>query len=220
MLHAPLVTSTAKLDIGSLLTSSPSPPPRHNPTPTTTQPPPFPRSISVPTLISQYPSIASPSTSSASHYSTSTAPLQGYGQAQTAPWGARPPPTGANSKRGPPTNPHPLSSPAKKQSKWSAPENTLLVSLRGANMKWSDISKQIPGRTATSCRLRYQNYVERDNAWTEEKKDKLARLYERYVFTPAKATLHPSFFLLLLSFPPSSTTTPTTPLEPKLTLSP
>jgi len=69
----------------------------------------------------------------------------------------------------------------KRQKKWTARENALLVSLRGANVKWGDISKQIPGRSNTSCRLRYQNYVEKDTAWTDEKKDKLARLYERYV---------------------------------------
>lgn len=180
MLHAPLVISTAKLDIGSLLTSNPSPP-RQNPTPTT-RPPPFSRSTSVPSSTVQFPIVASPSTSSASHYSTSTAPPQGYSQIQTAPLGGRQPASGASSKRGPPINPDPLVSPdQKRQKKWTARENALLVSLRGANVKWGDISKQIPGRSNTSCRLRYQNYVEKDTAWTDEKKDKLARLYERYV---------------------------------------
>lgn len=48
-------------------------------------------------------------------------------------------------------------------------------------MKWDDISKRLPGRSAISCRLRYQNYSERRPDWDEEKKNKLARLYVRYV---------------------------------------
>jgi hypothetical protein len=48
-------------------------------------------------------------------------------------------------------------------------------------MKWEDISKHLPGRSAISCRLRFQNYLERRSEWDEEKKNKLARLYERYV---------------------------------------
>ncbi|KAG7103207.1 hypothetical protein HYQ44_017295 [Verticillium longisporum] len=46
-------------------------------------------------------------------------------------------------------------------------------------MKWEDISKRLPGRSAISCRLHYQNYLERRSEWDEEKKTKLARLYER-----------------------------------------
>ena len=48
-------------------------------------------------------------------------------------------------------------------------------------MKWEDISKRLPGRSAISCRLHYQNYLERRSEWDEEKKNRLARLYERYV---------------------------------------
>lgn len=48
-------------------------------------------------------------------------------------------------------------------------------------MKWEDISKHLPGRSAISCRLRFQNYLERRSEWDDEKKNKLARLYERFV---------------------------------------
>ena len=48
-------------------------------------------------------------------------------------------------------------------------------------MKWEDISKRLPGRSAISCRLHYQNYLERRSEWDEEKKNRLARLYERYL---------------------------------------
>lgn len=48
-------------------------------------------------------------------------------------------------------------------------------------MKWEDVSKRVPGRSPTSCRLHYQNYLERRTPWDDEKKNKLARLYERYV---------------------------------------
>lgn len=75
---------------------------------------------------------------------------------------------------------HPSESPAKKkQSKWTADEDASIIELRGNGMKWEDISKQLPGRSAISCRLRFQNYLERRSEWDEEKKNKLARLYER-----------------------------------------
>jgi hypothetical protein len=70
-------------------------------------------------------------------------------------------------------------SPAKKQSKWSPEEDELIIALRGSGMKWDDISKRLPGRSAISCRLHYQNYLERRSEWDEERKNKLARLYER-----------------------------------------
>ena len=76
--------------------------------------------------------------------------------------------------------PHPAeSSFKKKQSKWSAEEDRLITVLRGNGMKWEDISKLLQGRTAISCRLRFQNYLERRPKWDEEKMNKLARLYER-----------------------------------------
>ncbi|OMP86716.1 hypothetical protein BK809_0000120 [Diplodia seriata] len=47
-------------------------------------------------------------------------------------------------------------------------------------MKWVDISQQNPGRSATACRLRYQNYTEKKE-WAEDEKDMLARLYHRFM---------------------------------------
>jgi hypothetical protein len=73
------------------------------------------------------------------------------------------------------------SPPAKKQTKWTPNEDAIIIDLRGKNEKWEDISEKLPGRSAISCRLRYQNYLERRSEWDEEKKNKLARLYERYV---------------------------------------
>ena len=81
------------------------------------------------------------------------------------------------SKRGLGT--HASESPAKKQSKWSQEEDEKIIRLRGEAMKWEDISKQLPGRSAISCRLHYQNYLERRSEWDEDRKNKLARLYER-----------------------------------------
>ncbi|KAH7366867.1 myb-like DNA-binding domain-containing protein [Plectosphaerella cucumerina] len=76
--------------------------------------------------------------------------------------------------------PHASESPAKKQSKWSPEEDALIIELRGSGMKWEDISKRLPGRSAISCRLHYQNYLERRSEWDEERKTKLARLYDRF----------------------------------------
>lgn len=84
---------------------------------------------------------------------------------------------GGGGKRGMP--PHTQESPAKKQSKWSPEEDALIIELRGSGMKWEDISKRLPGRSSISCRLHYQNYLERRSEWDEERKNKLARLYER-----------------------------------------
>jgi hypothetical protein len=74
---------------------------------------------------------------------------------------------------------HAAEAPAKKQSKWSPEEDELIIALRGSGMKWDDISKRLPGRSAISCRLHYQNYLERRSEWDDERKNKLARLYER-----------------------------------------
>jgi hypothetical protein len=82
--------------------------------------------------------------------------------------------------------------------KWSPEEDTLIIELRGKGMKWEDISKRLPGRSAISCRLHYQNYLERRSEWDEERKNKLARLYERQVRSiepPGVMTIH------LLRFP-------------------
>ncbi|KAI6092722.1 hypothetical protein F4821DRAFT_277890 [Hypoxylon rubiginosum] len=77
--------------------------------------------------------------------------------------------------------PHASESPAKRQSKWSPDEDKMIIDLRASGMKWEDISKRLPGRSAISCRLHYQNYLEKRAEWDEEKKNKLSRLYERCV---------------------------------------
>ncbi|RYO48190.1 hypothetical protein AA0116_g12592 [Alternaria tenuissima] len=76
--------------------------------------------------------------------------------------------------------PLPDESPAKKQSKWTPEEDNLVIELRGQGTKWDDIAKRLPGRSSISCRLRYQNYLEKRAIWDEEKKNKLARLYVRF----------------------------------------
>lgn len=93
----------------------------------------------------------------------------------SAPAASAPIPAPLQMKRLHPTH---AESPAKK-SKWSADEDTLIIELRGRGMKWEDISKRLPGRSAISCRLHYQNYLERRSEWDEDRKNKLARLYER-----------------------------------------
>lgn len=76
-------------------------------------------------------------------------------------------------------SPNPSDDPVKKRYKWSPEEDALVIELRESGMKWSDISKRLPSRSPTSCRLHYQNYLERRSEWDEERKNKLARLYER-----------------------------------------
>ena len=100
----------------------------------------------------------------------------------------------ASGKRPPPDD-HPVGSPKRKQTKWSPAENALIIQLRGSGLKWEDISKKLPGRSAISCRLHYQNYLEKRSEWDEEKRNKLARVYERYdtstLSFPSCLSLHP-----------------------------
>ncbi len=85
-------------------------------------------------------------------------------------------------KRPLPADECPIGALAKKQSKWSPAEDAEIVRLRGSGMKWDDISKKLRGRSAISCRLHYQNYLERRSEWDEEKRNRLARVYDKYVF--------------------------------------
>ncbi len=91
-------------------------------------------------------------------------------------------PGGCGRKRSVPS--HTSELPAKKQSKWLPEEDALIIELRGSGMKWDDIAKRLPGRSSIGCRLHYQNYLERRSEWDEERKNKLARLYERYSCLP------------------------------------
>lgn len=97
--------------------------------------------------------------------------------------------------------PLPEESPAKKQSKWTPEEDNLTIELRGQGMKWDDIAKRLPGRSSISCRLRYQNYLEKRAIWDEEKKNKLARLYARYV-TRTPGTFGSTRWTLVTTTPP------------------
>ena len=170
MLQAALIQPTAKLDLSHILQSSPSPPPSHK------EPPHSSRSISVLNPTSRY--AVSPPTAPATSFSQRE--IRATGSSTTLPTlGSSAMPS---TKRPSPVSPHPQASPAKKQSKWTPNENALIISLRGSGMKWEDISQRLPGRSAISCRLHYQNYLERRSEWDEEKKNKLARLYDRYVW--------------------------------------
>jgi hypothetical protein len=40
-----------------------------------------------------------------------------------------------------------------------AGEDTLPIGLLERGLKWNDISESLPGRSALSCRLHYQNYL-------------------------------------------------------------
>ncbi|KAL9586597.1 MAG: hypothetical protein Q9212_000792 [Teloschistes hypoglaucus] len=84
----------------------------------------------------------------------------------------------SSNKRTASSSPHELQQRNKKPpKKWSDAESEELVKLRGQNIIWDDIARRLPNRTPTACRLRYQNYMERQYNWTDEKKEKLARLY-------------------------------------------
>lgn len=201
MTQASLVYPVAKLDIKDLLEPSPSPPPS-----IPRQPSSFSRATSIPSSSVPFNPLPSPSsTSTASQYSASTAPPNLYNHHQRRPsqqLSTLPntiststqavfqptsnldaaSDTATSNKRPFPLEDHSIRSPpAKKQSKWSPSEDAKIIRLRGKGMKWDDISKELPGRSAISCRLHYQNYLERRSEWDEEKRNKLARIYDRYV---------------------------------------
>ena len=48
---------------------------------------------------------------------------------------------------------------AKNESKWTLEEDALLIYLHCSGMKWPDISKRMLGRSARSCRLRYEDFL-------------------------------------------------------------
>ncbi len=63
-------------------------------------------------------------------------------------------------------------------------------------VSWGDIAARLEGRTATSCRLHYQKYLEKRLDWDEEKKNEFARRYEMYC---TKASLSSHVVILLMS---------------------
>ena len=199
--HKPLLSPVAKLDIKDLIDETPSPRSR------TTASSAFSRSSSFTSPHTQYshpPS--SPASCSLSHYSTGTAPPNPFGpqpvhgSQQLHP---QPPPplsstaqavfqqnpglnpAAASTKRPPPSGnqasgSRPPGASNRGRGKWTPAEDAKIIVLRGRGMKWDDISAEIPGRSNISCRLHYQNYLEKRADWDEEQRNKLARVYDRY----------------------------------------
>ena len=85
----------------------------------------------------------------------------------------------APNKRTSPPDDNRSGPPPKRQSKWNPEEDRKIIAYRGQGMKWSEISARLYPRTEIGCRLHYQNYLEKRSDWDEEKKNKLARVYER-----------------------------------------
>ncbi|OBS15781.1 hypothetical protein FPOA_13434, partial [Fusarium poae] len=77
--------------------------------------------------------------------------------------------------------------------KWLPEEDTRVRELREKGIKWEDISKRLPGRSATACRLHYQNYLIRRKGRDEEHKNKLAIRYERHKPLRASSSLNTDF---------------------------
>ena len=191
----PLLSPVSKLDIKDLIDESPSP------RPSTAQSSTFSQSSS---LTSPHPqhshTPSSPASSSLSQYSIRTAPPNPFGRqplhgSQQFPQQPPPPPlsntaqavfqqnpglnpAAASAKR--PNGNNTSNSANKTRGKWTPAEDAKIILLRGRGMKWDDISLEIPGRSSISCRLHYQNYLEKRADWNEEQRNKLARVYDRY----------------------------------------
>ncbi|KAL6720139.1 hypothetical protein ACLMJK_002060 [Lecanora helva] len=210
MHQASLVKPVTKLDIKDLLKPTHSPPP-----PLPTQPSSHLRSTSTPSPCTSCDPLPSPSSESTiSRCSAATAPSsvqsqckQHFGQtlaqpfknSQTEQAGLQrchtdDPTTESTlrNKRSLSTDEETVLSGPKKSQKWSPAEDAKVIELRAKNMKWADISKEMVGRSDTSCRLHYQNYLEKRQPWDEEKRNKLARVYDRLkqeLWTPIAAEL-------------------------------
>ncbi|OJD20997.1 hypothetical protein ACJ73_07666 [Blastomyces percursus] len=66
------------------------------------------------------------------------------------------------------------------RNKWSSDEDVLIFKLRGCQMSWRDISKQVR-RSLNSCRSRYRNLRHiNPERWSAYRKVELAVLYERW----------------------------------------
>jgi len=62
---------------------------------------------------------------------------------------------------------------------WPPQDDALLIQLKSQGYTWDYIAEKFPNRTATACRLRYQNFLEQRDIWDEELKTKLAMIYYR-----------------------------------------
>lgn len=58
------------------------------------------------------------------------------------------------------TRPLTLKADVIKARMWTPEEDALIVELRDSGMKWQNISERLPGRSAISCRLHFQNYLD------------------------------------------------------------
>ena len=174
--HRASVSSTASAATTSIIASTSQPPSTFSAPPTIAQYPPemqvsaHQRPV-LPPLVTSHPS---PYQHLSPQSFTSQPRIPSPRQQGLGPGPLNPP-----AKRHRPNSPPVQPSPAKRQSKWTQEEDAIIIELRGSGMKWEDISKRLPGRSAISCRLHYQNYLERRSEWDEEKKNRLARLYER-----------------------------------------
>lgn len=70
--------------------------------------------------------------------------------------------------------PHANSPSSTRPSKWSAEEDMLIAELRATGMKWVDISNRLPGRSPISCRLHYQNHLQKKGITDEGRTKELA----------------------------------------------
>lgn len=62
---------------------------------------------------------------------------------------------------------------------WPPQDDEILIELKSQGNNWDYIAEKFPNRSATACRLRYQNFLEQRDIWDEELKTKLAMTYNR-----------------------------------------
>jgi hypothetical protein len=67
---------------------------------------------------------------------------------------------------------------------WTAEEDDLLIELQDQGMKWTDLAKSLDQylykQSPISCCRYYQDGLEKQVSWDEEKQQKLIRIYARY----------------------------------------
>lgn len=68
---------------------------------------------------------------------------------------------------------------AKRTPTWTQEEDVQLLLLRDRGFGWEEVSQRLPGHSPVVCELHWQNDLWKESMWTDEKKKKLAEIYER-----------------------------------------
>lgn len=73
----------------------------------------------------------------------------------------------------------PVDLPGEFTQTWTSEEDSHLLLLRENGFGWQEVSEKLPGRSPVACELHWKNDVWDESMWTDEKKNRLAKVYEQ-----------------------------------------